>query len=308
MEAMPIGVFDSGLGGLTVAHEIMRALPDERIVYLGDTSRCPYGPRDPHEVRRFVLEIGSWLSARPVKLLVIACNTATAAGLSLAQRAFDVPVIGVIEPGARAAVRTTRNRKVGVIGTVGTIESGAYSHAVRSLDAGVTVFSAATPKFVDVVEAGLKMGPGALEDLVSESADVFVRSSFYQLARDYLDPLKRAEIDTLVLGCTHFPLLSPAIQQVVGPRITLISSAEETAREVADTLQRRGHMSSGAVGEHHFATTGDPDEFRRSGSRVLRADMASVEHVSLEALVTQPAHGLLELLDGYRGEQECACD
>ncbi|MHB9004369.1 MAG: glutamate racemase [Coriobacteriia bacterium] len=308
MESMPIGVFDSGLGGLTVVHEIMRALPHERIVYLGDTSRCPYGPRDPHEVRRFVLEIGSWLSARPVKLLVVACNTATAAGLALAQRAFDVPVIGVIEPGARAAVRTTRNRRVGVIGTVGTIESGAYSHAVRSLDAGVTVFSAATPKFVDVVEAGLRMGPGTLEEWVSESADVFVRPTFYQLARDYLDPLKRAEIDTLVLGCTHFPLLSSAIQQVVGPRITLISSAEETAGEVADTLQRRGHLASGERGEHVFATTGDPDEFRRSGSRVLRADIERVDRVSLDTLAAQPTPELLDLLVGYTGEEESTCD
>lgn len=305
---MPIGVFDSGLGGLTVAHEIMRALPNERILYLGDTSRCPYGPRDPAEVRRFVAEIGSWLSARPVKLLVIACNTATAAGLVLAQRAFEVPVIGVIEPGARAAVRTTLNRRIGVIGTVGTIESGAYSHAVRSLDAGVTVFSAATPKFVDVVEAGLRMGPGTLEEWVSESADVFVRPSFYQMARDYLDPLKRAGIDTLVLGCTHFPLLSPAIQQVAGSRVTLISSAQETAREVAETLQRRGHLASSAGGEHLFATTGDPDEFRRSGSRVLRADIEVVEQVSLETLSAQPSRELLEMLDHYPREADTVCD
>lgn len=305
---MPIGVFDSGLGGLTVAHEIMRALPNERIVYLGDTSRCPYGPRNPDQVRRFVIEIGSWLSARPVKLLVIACNTATAAGLALAQRAFDVPVIGVIEPGARAAVRTTLNRHVGVIGTVGTIDSGAYSHAVRSLDAGVTVFSAATPKFVDVVEAGLRMGPGTFEEWVSESADVFVRPSFYQMARDYLDPLKRAGIDTLVLGCTHFPLLSSAIQQVVGSKVTLISSAEETAREVAETLQRRGHLASGPSGEHVFATTGDPKEFRSSGTKVLRADMAAVEYVSLETLGAQPSPALLAMLEGYTHEADTVCD
>ncbi|HET6498167.1 MAG TPA: glutamate racemase, partial [Coriobacteriia bacterium] len=213
MEHLPIGVFDSGLGGLTVAHEVSRVLPYDRIVYLGDTARCPYGPRDLAEVRRFVLEIGTWLERVPVKLIVIACNTATAAGLALAQETFGVPVIGVVEPGARAAVRATVNRNVGVIGTVGTIESGAYSRAVRALDAGVTVFSVATPKFVDVVEAGLRMGPGPVEQWAAESADVFIRPSFFEMARGYLEPLKRSGIDTLVLGCTHFPLLKAAIQQ-----------------------------------------------------------------------------------------------
>jgi len=298
MESLPIGVFDSGLGGLTVAGEIMRALPEESVVYFGDTARCPYGPRDLDEVRRFVLEIGTWLSQRPVKLLVIACNTATAAGLALAQQAFDVPVIGVVEPGARAAVHATFNRKVGVIGTVGTVESGAYSTAVRALDAGVTVFSVPTPKFVDVVEAGLRMGPGALEEWIAEVSDVFVRPSFYQMARDYLDPLKRSGIDTLVLGCTHFPLLSASIQQVVGPRVRLISSAQETAAEVAETLQRRGHVARvGTVPGHVFATTGDAEEFARFGSRVLRRRIDAVEYLSLDALRSLPSAELLALLE-----------
>lgn len=303
MESLPIGVFDSGLGGLTVAGEIMRALPQESIVYFGDTERCPYGPRDLAEVRRFVLEIGTWLSRRPVKLLVIACNTATAAGLVLAQQAFDVPVIGVVEPGARAAVHATVNRKVGVIGTVGTVESGAYSTAVRALDAGVTVFSVPTPKFVDVVEAGLRMGPGALEDWLAQVSDVFVRPSFYQMARDYLDPLKRSGIDTLVLGCTHFPLLSASIQQVVGPRVRLISSAEETAAEVAVTLERRGHLAvEGALPAHVFATTGDAEEFARLGSRVLRRPIESAEYVDLDELRSLPGPELLALLDAATGE------
>lgn len=297
MDSLPIGVFDSGLGGLTVAGEIMRALPEESVVYFGDTARCPYGPRDLDEVRRFVLEIGTWLSARPVKLIVIACNTATAAGLALAQQAFDVPVIGVVEPGARAAVHATLNRKVGVIGTVGTVESGAYSNAVRALDAGVTVFSVPTPKFVDVVEAGLRMGPGALEDWIAEVSDVFVRPSFYQMARDYLDPLKRSGIDTLVLGCTHFPLLSASIQQVVGPRVRLISSAEETALEVAETLHRRGHTAApGAVARYEFATTGDAAEFARLGARVLRSPIDEVESVSLATITALPSAAHLDLL------------
>jgi glutamate racemase len=285
MQNLPIGVFDSGLGGLTVAGEIMRALPRESIVYLGDTARCPYGPRDPDEVRSFVLQIGRWLTERRVKLIVVACNTASAAGLALAQRTFDVPVIGVIEPGARAAVKATVNRRVGVIGTVGTVESGAYSQAVRALDAGVTVFSVATPRFVDVVEQGLRMGTGTLEDWLAEMTDVFIRPSIYQMARDYLDPLKRNDIDTLVLGCTHFPLLAPAIQQVVGPRVRLISSAEETAREVAATLAARGHVApEDAARTEHFATTGDAGEFRDLGARVLGRPIESVEHVELETL------------------------
>lgn len=309
MEHLPIGIFDSGLGGLTVAREVMDALPDERIVYFGDTARCPYGPRELSEVRRFVLEIGSWLEMRPVKLLVIACNTATAAGLALAQRTFDVPVIGVVEPGARAAARATINRSVGVIGTVGTIESGAYSGAVRAIDAGVTVFSVPTPKFVDVVEAGLRRGPGALEEWLAESSEVFIRPSFYELARDYLSPLKRSGVDTLVLGCTHFPLLQAAIQQVMGPGVRLISSAEETAREVAETLALKGSLAEAGTAEsvqHHFATTGDAAEFARLGSRVLRSRITEVEHVPLGELVAMPSPARLAALDEMVGE-EAAC-
>lgn len=285
MERMPIGVFDSGLGGLTVAREIARALPEESLVYLGDTARCPYGPRDLDEVRRYVVEIGSLLQARPVKLIVIACNTATAAGLALAQRIFDVPVIGVIEPGSRAAVMATRNRRVGIIGTVGTIDSGAYAHAVRAIDAGVTVFSAATPRFVDIVEEGLRRGSGPVEDLLADSASVFVRPSFHEIARDYLDPLKRSGIDALVLGCTHFPLLSSAIRSVAGSRVQLISSAAETAREVAETLARRDHLApAGSVSIREFITTGNAEEFERLGSRVFGSALGTVQHLAVNEL------------------------
>ena len=306
MESAPIGIFDSGLGGLTVAREIARALPDESLIYFGDTARCPYGPRDLAEVRRFVLEIGSWLEAREIKVLVIACNTATAAGLTLAQRAFGVPVIGVIEPGARAAVHATRNRRVGVIGTKGTIDSGAYSRAVRALDAGVTVFSSAAPRFVEIVEEGLRLDTGPMEGLLAESADVFVRPSFYKIARNYLDPLKRSGIDTLVLGCTHYPLLSASIQQVVGPRVRLISSAEETAREVAETLARSERLApAGSRPSRHFATTGDATEFERLGSRVFGAPIGTVEQVVLSGLVELPGSDVLALMDEAE-EASCA--
>jgi len=308
MRSLPIGVFDSGLGGLTVVRELARTLPDERIVYLGDTARCPYGPRDKAEVQQFVLEIGAWLARRPVKLIVIACNTATAAGLALAQQAFSVPVVGVVEPGARAAVMATQNRRVGVIGTIGTVRSGAYSAAVRALDAGVTVFSVAAPAFVDLVEAGLHMDDGPFEDWLSTTADVFIRPSFYELARDYLDPLKREHIDTLVLGCTHFPLLSAAIQQVVGPKVRLISSAEETAREVAETLAARGHRveATPAGSRYEFVTTGDAAEFARQGSRVLgfqAADVRGIEAEELTKLVTPELRAMLARFV----EEEASC-
>ncbi|MHB1341499.1 MAG: glutamate racemase [Coriobacteriia bacterium] len=308
MRNLPIGVFDSGLGGLTVVRELVDALPHEPIVYFGDTARCPYGPRESREVREFVLQIASWLRARPVKLIVIACNTATAAGLTLAQQVFDVPVIGVVEPGARAAVKATQNRRVGVIGTTGTVESGAYSTAVRMIDAGATVFSAAAPKFVDIVEAGLRMDEGPLEDWMSQTADVFVRPSFYELGRDYLDPLKRAGIDTLVLGCTHFPLLSAAIQQVVGPGVRLISSAEETAREVADTLEAREHLVRPEIPPTHtFFTTGDAAEFEHLGSRVLGWPTGRVETVSLGHMDSLLDASLREALVRFEAGDD-ACD
>lgn len=280
----PIGIFDSGLGGLTVAREVARALPHESIVYLGDTARCPYGPRPLDEVRVFVLQICAWLEARGVKVIVIACNTGTAAGLAAAQTVFSVPVIGVIEPGARAAVQATINRRVGVIGTEGTVMSGAYSTAVRALDAGVTVYSVAAPRFVEIVEEGLRRDSGRVEDLLAATSDVFIRPSFYEIARDYLDPLRRVGVDTLVLGCTHFPLLAPAIGQVMGHRVRLISSAEETAREVAETLARRQQLSPAGPAGHVFFTTGDPDEFARLGSRVFGSDLGAVGTVSLEEL------------------------
>jgi glutamate racemase len=289
MNDLPIGVFDSGLGGLTVMREIASALPHEDILYFGDTARCPYGPRPLADVQEYVVQVGSWLAEHDVKLMVVACNTGTAAALPLAQLLFDVPVIGVVEPGARAAVMCTVNRKVGVIATTGTVESGVYSRAVRGLDAGVTVFSVATPRFVEVVEQGLRMGPGALEEWLAEFSDVFVRPSFYEIARGYLDPLKRVGIDTLILGCTHFPLLSAAIGQAVGPSVRLISSAEETAREVAETLAARGHVRRalpGRIPRYEFATTGDAVEFASLGSRVLRAPITAAQSVRIEELVS----------------------
>lgn len=302
MRNSPIGVFDSGLGGLTVARELARSLPHESIVYLGDTLRCPYGPRDLLEVREFALEIASFLASHDVKLIVIACNTATAAALDIAQQEFDVPVIGVVEPGARAAVRATRNRRVGVIGTVGTIESEVYSRAVRALDTGTTVFSRATPRFVEIVEEGLKLDSGALEDIMADASDVFLRPALHEIARDYLDPLKRCGIDTLVLGCTHYPILIPLIRTVMGEGVALISSAEETAREVASTLERRGHLAEPrGQANHRFFTTSDSERFSKLGGPVFGAPLGRVAQVSIGELIAARS--------AYRGRGEVsACD
>jgi len=280
-KSAPIGIFDSGLGGLTVARELASALPNESFIYVGDTARCPYGPRDLDEVQRYVREICTFLQDKGVKLIIIACNTATAAGLKLAQREFDVPVIGVIEPGARAAVRATRNRRVGIIGTAGTIESGVYSKAICALDAGATVYSVATPTFVDMVEEGLALN--------GDHHDVYVPSAFYEIARDYLDGLRKNEVDTLVLGCTHYPLLKNPIHQVMGSDVVLVSSAEETARDVLSTLQRRGNEArEDTVSSYEFYTTGDPDRFEILGSRVFGRPLVKLELLAsteLESLI-----------------------
>lgn len=279
----PIGVFDSGFGGLTVAREIAKALPQESLIYVGDSARCPYGPRDLSEVDGFVQQIGAWLVAQGVKMIVIACNTATAAGLAHAQRTFPVPVIGVVEPGARAAVHATRNRRVGVIATKGTIDSGAYAKAIRHIDAGITVFSTATPRFVEIAERGIRMAEGPVEDYTSLASKVYIRPAFQEIAKEYLEPLRRCEIDTLVLGCTHYPLLKALIGAVVGRDVTLISSAKEAARDVREILDRKRTLApEGTVPLRRFYTTGnDIDEFRSFGGRVFRRPLEVVEHVDL---------------------------
>ena len=234
------------------------------------------------EVDGFVQQIGAWLVERGVKLVVIACNTATAAGLAHAQRTFPVPVIGVVEPGARAAAHATKNRRVGVIATKATVESDAYTKAIRHLDAGITVFSTATPRFVEIAEQGLRMAEGPIEDFTSLVSTVYIRPAFQEIAREYLEPLRRCDIDTLVLGCTHFPLLKALIGGVVGRDVTLISSAQEAAHDVAHILSRRGALAS----EDHepsydFYTTGeDVEEFRSFGARVFRTDIDRVGRVA----------------------------
>ena len=265
----PIGVFDSGYGGLTVARALQKRLPEESILYFGDSARCPYGPRDQAEVDGFVQQICTWLVGRDVKMIVIACNTATAAGLAHAQENFSVPVVGVVEPGARAAAHTTLNRRVGVIATKGTVDSNAYSDAIRHIDAGITVFSTATPRFVDIAEQGIKMAEGPIEEFTSLASKVYIRPAFQEIAQDYLDPLRRCEIDTLVLGCTHFVFYRDYFRELLPERAAVIDGNEGTVRHLGVVLESLGKLApEDATGGVELANS-DPSERIAELSRKL---------------------------------------
>jgi glutamate racemase len=259
--AAPIGVFDSGIGGLTVVHELIRQLPNESIVYFGDTARVPYGPKSPDTVRRYSREIAGFLREQGVKNIVIACNTATAHALTTLREDFDMPIVGVVEPGARAAVAATDRGHVGVIGTVGTIKSGAYERAIRAIDPDIRVTARACPLFVPLVEEGWTEHDAAR-----------------LIAREYLEPMVAADIDTLVLGCTHYPLLKPLLRDVLGPEVRLIDSAEETAAETARTLAAADLCApSHADAAYRFVASDDPLQFLQLGQRFLGGTMEGVE-------------------------------
>jgi len=252
----PIGVFDSGVGGLTVLSEIRDRLPYEHTIYFGDTARVPYGVRDLYEVRMFAFEIIRYLISLNVKIVVVACNTATAAALEAAQAEFDVPIVGVIVPGARAAVLETRNRHIGVLATKSTVQSGAYRRVVHNLDAGIEVHEQAAPRFVPLIERGIVDGP-----------------ELEKTAREYLAPIKEQEVDVVILGCTHYPLISAPINRMLGPEVRLISSAGQTALEVGRILSRRGYLRRPKhpedKGHSAYLCSADPEEFAALGSRFL---------------------------------------
>jgi len=258
-------MFDSGIGGLTVMKAVMNRLPGESIHYFGDNARGPYGPREIKEIRSYALEIASFLEALGVKLIVIACNSATSAALLEVQRNCRVPVLGVVEPGARGAVQATHNRRIGVIGTRATIHSRAYLKAIRALDAGAKVHSRACPTLVDFVELGEIEGPGIEEEV-----------------RRYLTPLARRDIDTLVLGCTHYPLIRKVIGKVAGAGVNLISSDWEVAREVEENLARMGYLrDSTEPPSYRFMCSGDIDQAIRLGRVFLGPEVESVERIEL---------------------------
>jgi glutamate racemase len=253
--AAPIGVFDSGLGGLTVLRALIDLLPGTSTIYFGDTGRFPYGPKPADEVLKYSLEIADVLVDRGAQMLVVACNSATSVALDALASHLAVPVIGVVEPGVRAAAAVTETGRVGVIGTVGTIASGAYQHAAAR--SGVHLTCAACPGFVEFVEAG---------DVDSDQVHV--------LAERLLEPVRRADIDALVLGCTHYPLLARTISDVMGPDVVLVSSADETAF-AARRLIGPGPVDAAVT--HHFVTTGDPEQFGHLGGRFLGPEVRDVE-------------------------------
>lgn len=257
----PVGVFDSGIGGLTVAHAVMQQLPNESVTYFGDTARVPYGAKSPETVKRYSREIASFLVDQGVKTLVVACNTATAHALPALRESLTIPVIGVIEPGARAAVEATQNGHIGVIGTAGTIKSGAYERALRAIEPSLRVTARACPLFVPLVEEG------------------WVRHAATKLvAEDYLAPLLREDVDTLVLGCTHYPLLKAVISEVLGGGVRLIDSAEETARETSAVLGEHDLTASAdAEASYRFIASDDPLMFLQLGQRFLGGAIESVE-------------------------------
>jgi glutamate racemase len=265
LKQQPIGVIDSGVGGLTVAKEIMRQLPNEKIIYLGDTARCPYGPRPLKEVKRFTWELTTFLLQKNIKMLVIACNTATAAVLDEIRRELSIPVLGVIYPGARAAIKRTKNYRVGIIGTEGTVKSGAYDKALMALNSRLQVKSQACPKFVPLVESGEYDGSIA-EKIVAEA----------------LKPLQNQKLDTLILGCTHYPLLEPLIQQVMGDDVTIISSGDETAREISTILHYNSILETNeGEPEHEFYTTGSRTIFSKIASQWLGTEIKNVKKIKL---------------------------
>jgi glutamate racemase len=262
----PIGVFDSGIGGLTVVQEMIRLLPNESILYFGDTARVPYGSKSPAMVTRYSDEAAAFLLTRDVKMLVIACNTATAHAQKHLAATLPVPVIGVIEPGARAAAQATRTSRVGVIGTAGTIASGAYDRAVRTLLPEARVYAQPCPLFVPLVEEGWGS---------HEAARL--------IARDYLSPLHEMDVDVMILGCTHYPLLHPLIEEVMGPNVRLVDSSTETAKDVALALDRAGLRRTVATPPTYTFTASDaPHRFRAVGRRFVGEVLSVVEQVDVE--------------------------
>jgi glutamate racemase len=264
VNSAPLGVFDSGIGGLTVARALFERLPRESVIYFGDTARVPYGPKSPDTVRRYSSEILAFLLKRGVKAVVVACNTSTAHALSTLQQQSPVPVVGVIEPGARAAVAATRTGTIGVIGTAGTIASGAYERAITALRPDARVHSRPCPLFVPLVEEGWFEHPAA--ELI---------------AREYLEPLQRAKVDVLVLGCTHYPLLKSLLARVMGPEVKLVDSAEETATVVGRELERLSLLANGGSHDHRFVVSDDEPHFRKVGALFLGERLKQVEVVAL---------------------------
>jgi glutamate racemase len=269
----PIGVFDSGVGGLTVLHELLVQLPHEDFLYVGDTARFPYGERSPEQLAQFSAEIAEELLRRRTKLLVVACNSATAAALpSLRRRMLEttlgVDVLGVVRPEASQAVASTRSGRIGLLATSTTVQSGAYEQAVHAIDSHVTLYPVACPGLAAIIQAGEQFDERAV-----------------QMVREACEPLREADVDTVILGCTHYPLIHPMLQRMLGPRVELISSGAALARQVEHALSTRslGNPREGE-GDYRFLCTGDTQSFTELGTRFLQMPLGTVEHVQLAAV------------------------
>jgi glutamate racemase len=260
-----IGIFDSGVGGLTVAKQIFKKLPFENMIYFGDTARTPYGPRSPGIVRKFSVQNISFLSTQGVKLIVVACNTASAVALEYLKKIFQLPLMGVIEPGSNAAVKVTKNGRIGVIGTAGTIRSDSYSKAIQKIDKLIKVFGYPCPLFVSLAEEGY-----------------IDKKATYLIAEEYLAPLKKQKIDTLVLGCTHYPLLKKVISRVMGDKVTLIDSAEETALEVKRILEENDSLNTSKTEPcYKFYVSDFPEKFIQISKRFLGEKIKEVKKIDI---------------------------
>lgn len=269
MRYAPIGVFDSGVGGLTVAREIMRQIPNERIVYFGDTARVPYGSKSKDTITRYSRQIVHFLQEQNVKAIVVACNTASAFALHEIEKETNIPMIGVVKPGAKSAAATTKNGKIGVIGTEGTIGSKIYSQYIKEIRSDVTVIGKACPLFVPLVEEGL------LEDPVTD-----------EIAKRYLSELINLEIDTLILGCTHYPLIRSTVGKIMGDKVTLVNPAYETAKELKELLERKGLINDKTpeVGksQHYFYVSDAADKFQTFANSILKYGILSAKIINIE--------------------------
>ncbi len=262
----PIGVFDSGLGGLTVVKELIHHLPNEKVVYFGDTARVPYGTKSQETIIRYSREIVALLLKRRVKMVVVACNTASSLALDELKKEFNVPIVGVIEPGAQKAVATTRFGRVGIIATASTIKSGRYAEEIQKAKKGIEVFSQACPLFVPLVEEGW-----------------FDHAVTYQVAQEYLAAMKKNKIDTLILGCTHYPLLKAVLHNVMGPQVALIDSAQEVAMQAKEQLTKARMLRTQLTPDQHvFIVSDEPQQFQRLAARFLGGGVKHVErHVNV---------------------------
>ncbi len=266
-DSAPIGVFDSGIGGLTVAREIMRQIPNETIIYFGDTARVPYGSKSKQTIITYSRQIIKFLQTKNVKSIVIACNTASAFALETVSKEVSIPIIGVVMPGAKVAAETTKNGNIGIIGTEGTINSGIYNSYLSGINPRVKVYGKACPLFVPLVEEGWLSDPVTVE-----------------VARRYMSELKDSDIDTLVLGCTHYPLIRHTIGAVIGNRVTLVNPAYETARTLKEVLECKGLESISPPGEHKFYVSDGAEKFKKFANTILPCEVVETKDVNIESL------------------------